>query len=95
MTLSAGANSITASDTDLAGNTGTSAAVTYTLATAATVAISSNAAVRPTRRSQTITGTVTEATESEVAGTTVTIFDNGTADWHRDGRLGRDVERPR
>ena len=34
-------------------------------------------AVRPTRRSQTITGTVTEATESEVAGTTVTIFDNG------------------
>ena len=76
MTLSAGANSITASDTDLAGNSGTSPPVTYTLATAPTVAISTVGG-QTNQATQTITGKVTETTESVVAGTTVTIFDNG------------------
>ena len=77
--LAQGANSITASDTDLAGNSGTSSAgdATRWRRAAPAVAISTPGG-QTNQASQTITGTVTEATESEVAGTTVTIFDNGS-----------------
>ena len=96
VTLRRGANSITASDTDLAGNTGTSTAVTLHAGDGRRRRSRSPLrAVRPTGDARRSTGTVTEATESEVAGTTVTIFDNGTTDRHRDGGLGRGVERPR
>ena len=78
MTLAAGANSIVAKDTDLAGNTGTSAAVSYTLdTTAPTVAITSTGGVT-NQASQMISGTVTETNETLVSGTTVELYDNGS-----------------
>jgi phosphosulfolactate synthase (CoM biosynthesis protein A)/nitrogen fixation protein len=72
VTLANGANSLTAQDTDLAGNTGTSTAVTFTLDTVVpTVAITSPA-LTTSQAAQTITGT-------GEAGTTVTLLDNNTA----------------
>ena len=66
-----GLHSITARDTDAAGNSATSAAVSYTLDTAApTVAVITTGG--PTNKaSQTITGT-------GEPGATVTLFDDGT-----------------
>ena len=78
VSLAQGANSIVAKDTDLSGLTGASSAVVYTLNTQApTVAITS-AGGQTNNPSQTIAGTVTETVESEVAGTTVTLYDNGS-----------------
>ena len=72
-----GPHSLTATDTDAAGNTGTSAPITYTLDTVApTVAIGSTGGVTTTP-GQTISGTVTG--EAPVAGTTVTVLDGTTA----------------
>jgi hypothetical protein len=72
-----GANAITASDTDAAGNTGASAAVTYTLESVApTVAITSAGGVT-NHASQTISGTVTAAQGEAAIGSTVTLYDNG------------------
>ena len=79
MTLAAGANSIVAKDTDLAGNLGTSAAVSYTLdTTAPTVTITSRGGVT-NQASQSISGTVTETNETLVIGTTVELYDNGSS----------------
>ena len=78
VTLAAGANSIVAKDTDVAGNTGSSAAVSYTLdTTAPTVAITSTGGVT-NQASQLISGTVTETNETLVSGTTVDLYDNGS-----------------
>ena len=64
MTLLAGTNSITATDTDLAGNSGTSPPVTFTLATRRRRFRSAPWAVTTNQAMQTITGKVTETTES-------------------------------
>ena len=75
VTLAPGVNSLVAKDTDLAGNTGSSTAVVYTLSTTGpTVAIGS--AGGPTNvATQTITGTV--SADVTAPGSTVTLFDNG------------------
>jgi Tol biopolymer transport system component len=80
VTLSAGANSIVAKDTDTAGNTGASTAVVYTLDTVApTLTITSPSAGPIGQASQTIGGTVTAAaTGGAPIGSTVSLFDNGT-----------------
>ncbi len=72
-----GAHSITASDTDAAGNVGTSAAVLYTLDTLAPVVAISSVGGQTNAPSQTISGTVTPANANEAAvGSTVTLYDN-------------------
>jgi serralysin len=79
VTLSAGANSIVAKDTDTAGNTGSSPAVVYTLDTVApTVTITSPQSGYTNKASQTISGAVTAATGEAPIGTTVTLYDNGS-----------------
>ena len=85
--LNEGANSVTAEDTDAAGNTGTSSPVTFTLDTQPpTVAITS-AGATTTQATQTIAGTVS-STEA-AAGSMVTLYDNGaqvaTAELQSDG----------
>ncbi|RBP07126.1 hypothetical protein DFR50_12956 [Roseiarcus fermentans] len=75
VTLSEGANSITASDTDAAGNTGTSAAATFTLDTVAPTIAITTAGATTNQATQTIAGTVT--TTEAAAGSTVTVYDNG------------------
>ncbi len=77
VTLSEGANFITASDTDAGGLTGTSG-VTFTLDTQTpTVAIGSTAGA-VSSATQTIAGTVSESVASNVVGSTVSLFDNGS-----------------
>ena len=69
-------HSLRRQDTDAAGNTGTSAAVAYTLDTVApTVAITSSGGLT-NQATQTIAGTV--KTTEAAAGSTVTLYDNGT-----------------
>ncbi|WP_342165029.1 beta strand repeat-containing protein [Methylobacterium sp. SD21] len=70
-----GAHSLVATDTDQAGNTGTSSAVTYTLDTAAPTVSLTSAGGLTNKPSQTITGKV----GAQDAGTTVTLTDNGKA----------------
>ena len=71
-----GTHSITAQDTDTAGNTGSSGAVVFTLDTIPpTVAISTSGGLT-NKASQTISGTVT-ASEAPV-GATVSLYDNGS-----------------
>ena len=71
-----GSHKLTAANTDAAGNTGTSAAVGYTLDTVApTVAITSVGGLT-NKATQTIAGTV--KTTEAAAGSTVTLYDNGT-----------------
>jgi hypothetical protein len=65
-----------AKDTDLAGNTGTSSAVVFTLQTAAPTVSITSAGVLTSVATQTISGIVT-ATQAAV-GTTVTLYDNGS-----------------
>ncbi len=78
VTLAQGPNSIVAKDTDLAGNAGQSSAVVYTVNAQGPVVAITSAGGQTSNPSQTISGTVTETTESEVAGTTVTLYDNGS-----------------
>ena len=75
--LAEGLNSIVATDTDLAGNTGSSSAVVYTLDTQTPAIAITSVGGLTNQASQTIGGTVTESLESEVVGTTVTLYDNG------------------
>ena len=74
VTLSEGSNSITAKDTDAAGNTGTSNAVVYTVAT--------TAAGTPTITSANYTGSASSGhwslSGTAAAGTTVTVYDGTT-----------------
>src|SRR5208283_2097647 len=76
VTLSEGSNSITAKDTDAAGNTGTSGAAAFTLDTQAPTVAITTAGVTTNQAAQTISGTVT--TTEAAAGSTVTLYDNGT-----------------
>ena len=71
-----GSHSLTAKDTDAAGNTGTSAAVAYTLDTVPPTVTITSAGGLTNQATQTITGMVT-AGEAAI-GSTVTLFDNGT-----------------
>ena len=71
-----GSHSLTAKDTDAAGNTGTSAAVAYTLDTVPPTVTIASAGGLTNQATQTITGMVT-AGEAAI-GSTVTLFDNGT-----------------
>jgi hypothetical protein len=73
-----GTHSITASDTDAAGNVGSSSAVVYTLDTQTPVVAITSAGGVMTVASQTITGTVSEPVATEIVGTTVSLFDNGS-----------------
>ncbi len=77
ISLTEGLNSIVATDTDLAGNTGSSSAVAYTLDTQTPAIAITSVGGLTNQASQTIGGTVTESLESEVVGTTVTLYDNG------------------
>jgi Ca2+-binding RTX toxin-like protein len=70
-----GAHSIIAQDTDAAGNIGTSAAVTFTLDTAAPTVAIGTAGGLTNHASQTISGTVGVAD----AGTSIKLYDNGSA----------------
>ena len=78
VTLLEGQNNLVAQDTDTAGNVGASSAVTYTLDnTAPTVTITPTGGLVK-KIGQTIGGTVTsQAGATVVAGTTVTLYDNG------------------
>ncbi len=79
VTLAAGANSIVAKDTDLAGNSGSSAAVVYTLDTTAPAVAITGTGGSTNQASQLISGTVTETNEALVSGTTVDLYDNGSS----------------
>ena len=69
-----GAHTLVATDTDAAGNTGSSSGVSYTLDTAApTVAITATGGLT-NQPGQTVSGTV----DSADAGTTVTVYDGTT-----------------
>ena len=72
--LADGAHTIVASQTDTFGNTGT-ASLSFTLDTTAPVVAIGSSGGATNQAAQTITGTVDTAD----AGTTVTLFDNGSA----------------
>ncbi len=77
VSLVEGVNSLVATVTDLAGNAGASKPVSILVDTqtpVVTIAAKGGLTANP---HQTISGTVTEPMESEVVGSTVTLFDNG------------------
>ena len=76
VTLSDGVHSIVASDTDLSNLTGSSSPLVYTVDTQTPAVAIIGAGGVTSSASQTIMGTVTEPVETEVAGTTVTLYDN-------------------
>jgi hypothetical protein len=77
VTLVSGTNSIVAEDIDSAGNTGTSSPVVFTLDTVPpTVSITTTGGLT-NQASQTISGTVTDT--GAAPGSTVTLYDNGSA----------------
>ena len=78
VTLSEGQNILVAEDTDSADRTGASSTVTYTLDNIPPTVTITSAGGSVNHFGQTITGTVTSpAGETVVAGTTVTLYDNG------------------
>ena len=86
--LSKGTNTLVANETDLAGNTANSSAVTYTLDTGPTVAIDTVGTFTSVA-AQKLTGRVTMVAGEPAIGSTVTIYDNniniGTATVGADG----------
>ena len=76
ITLSEGSNRIVAEDTDAVGNTGTSSPVVFTLDTQPPTVSITTSGETTSDASQTISGTVT--TTEAAAGSTVTLYDNGT-----------------
>ncbi len=86
-----GPHTLVAKDTDAAGNTGTSAPVSYTLDTAAPVVAITSAGGLTNQASQTVSGTVDLAD----AGTTVTVYEGssalGTATVGGDGKWSTSV----
>ena len=75
ITLANGQNVLTATDTDKAGNTGTSGSVTYTLDTATPNVTIANKSAITNQATQTISGTVDTTADPQTAGTSVTVFD--------------------
>ena len=73
-----GQHSLTATDTDNAGNAGTSPAVTYTLDTNTPTVHITNAGGLTNQPSQLITGTVDTTADPQTAGTIVTVLDGST-----------------